>query len=121
MNQPNITAFWHKASFENFMQERLPQLLAERLPLAGYHFAAMSTYTCQVTVLLAPNAGQQEVVYTDLPQPDAQGVFLIDGTERTVVPLAADSELDSTPIQCVGEMLYKLVAERLGEAPPDLP
>ncbi len=123
MNQSNITAFWHKASFDRFMQERLPQLLGERLPLVGYQFAAMGTYTCQVTIAVTGSAYQQavEVVYTDLPQPDEHGVFVSDGAERTVVPLAAHSELDSAEVQCVGEMLYELIAERLGAAPPDLP
>ena len=27
---------WHKASYDQFLSDSLPQLLAERLPLAGY-------------------------------------------------------------------------------------
>ena len=30
---------WHKESFDKFINERLPQLLADRLPLGGYFVA----------------------------------------------------------------------------------
>lgn len=116
------TPFWHKASFDRFFQERLPQLLATRLPLAGYHYASTGDYTCQVAITLATRPGEQEleVEYAELPQPDNDGLFLIDGRRRVVVPTAAHSELDVAEIQCVGELLYDLVAGRLGEAPSDL-
>ena len=31
------TAPWHKQSYDRFIQERLPELIASRLPLASYH------------------------------------------------------------------------------------
>ena len=46
----NITAFWHKESFEELMKERLPKLLADRVPLAGYHFESTGAYTCRVRI-----------------------------------------------------------------------
>ena len=39
----NPAAPWHRESFETFMQEKLPQLLADRLPLAGYHLESTGT------------------------------------------------------------------------------
>ena len=32
----NASTPWHKASFDRFLQDGLPALLAERLPLVGY-------------------------------------------------------------------------------------
>lgn len=123
MANRQMTPFWHKESFKRFMQEHLPQLLAARLPLAGYQYEPTGDYTCRVAITLATRPGEQEleVEYTELPQPDDEGVFLINGRRRVVVPTAAHSELDVAQINCVGEMLYDLVIERLGQAPPDLP
>ena len=36
MSSIAIKATWHKESYDRFLNEQLPQLLAERLPLAGY-------------------------------------------------------------------------------------
>ncbi len=32
----DTATLWHKQTFDQFLGERLPQLLAERLPLGGY-------------------------------------------------------------------------------------
>jgi len=32
----NFSTPWHKASFDQFLSDFLPLLLAERMPLAGY-------------------------------------------------------------------------------------
>jgi len=59
--------------------------------------------------------------YRDVPQPDDDGVFEIDGVPRVVVATAATAALDTAEIQCVGEQLYDYVEARLGEAPEALP
>ena len=48
---------WHKASFDHLLGERLPGLLAERLPLAGYRVEPAGPYTCRLTVTIATDAG----------------------------------------------------------------
>ncbi|MBI1926050.1 hypothetical protein HYR99_17585, partial [Candidatus Poribacteria bacterium] len=117
----NITAFWHKVSFDWFMKEKLPQFLATRIPLAGYHFESTGPYTCRVKVILASAKGDVEVVYDDVPQPDAEGIFQFDGGRRAVVPTASHEELDVAEIQCVGEQLYDYFKARLGGGPGGLP
>jgi hypothetical protein len=117
----NITAFWHKVSFDWFMKEKLPQFLATRIPLAGYHFESTGAYTCRVKVILASTKGDVEVIYDDVPQPDADGIFQLDGGRRAVVPIASHEELDVAEIKCVGEQLYDYFKARLGGAPGGLP
>lgn len=115
-------ATWHKASYDRFLNEQLPQLLAERLPLAGYQVVTTDTYHCQVVVALITETGQQtEVTYTNVPQPDEHGIFWVDDSEWTVVPLAANEDLETATVLCVGDMLANMLQERLGEAPPELP
>jgi hypothetical protein len=112
---------WHKASFDRFIQDRLPQLLAERLPLAGYTVQPNGRTTCQINVSLASPAGDVTVAYSDIPQPDDDGLFEIDGELKVVIPTASGEELDVAEIRCVGEQLYESIQQRLGYAPPDLP
>ena len=82
---------WNKASYDRFINERLPELLAERLPLASYQVAPeenavrkkTSTYwhgnvqwapsagypaTCRVTVTLATATGELPLVYRGIYQ-----------------------------------------------------
>ena len=113
----NITAFWHKESFDRFINDRLPQLLAARMPLAGYHVESTSSYTCCVEVAFASSMGNVEVAHTDVPQLDNEGIFKIDGDERVVIPIAHDENLATAKIKCVGEQLYDNFEERLGSAP----
>ena len=114
----NITAFWHKESFNRFINNRLPELLAERMPLAGYHVESTSTYTCRVEVAFGFSSGNLEESYTDIPQPDDDGVFNINGKDRIVLPVAQDENLAAAEIRCVGEQLYDFIADRLGSTPP---
>ena len=116
----NIAAFWHKQSFEGLMKERLPELLADRLPLAGYHFESIGTYTCCVKLALASTEGYVEVEYTDIPQPDVDGMFTLDGEPYVVVPTASTVKLKQAKIECVGDQLYDYFRARIREAPPDL-
>lgn len=113
----NTSAPWHKTSFDRFLHDRLPQLLAERSPLTGYRVEATGAYTCHVKVAL----GDVEAEYADVPQPDEEGIFKIDGQQRVVIPIASQEELDVAEVRCVGEQLYDYVEERLGEAPDNMP
>ena len=116
----NVTTFWHKESFEELMKERLPELLADRVPLAGYHFESTGTYTCRVRVVIASTDGYVEVEYKDIPQPDTDGMFTLDGEPYVVVPTASTVELKQAKIECVGDQLYDYFKARIREAPPDL-
>ncbi len=115
----NITAFWHKESFNRFTNNRLPELLAVRMPLAGYHVESTSTYTCRIEIAFGFGSGNLDESYTDIPQPDDDGVFNIDGKERIVLPIAQNEDLAAAEIKCVGEQLCDFIAERLGSTPPD--
>ncbi|MCH8289970.1 hypothetical protein IH992_02535 [Candidatus Poribacteria bacterium] len=117
----NITAFWHKASFDQLMTDRLPQLLADRLPLNDCHFVSTGSHTCQVKISLATSSGNVEVVYTDIPCPDEEGVFKIDGEHYVIVPIASHEELDTAEIKCVGEQFYDNFKVRLEGVSSDLP
>ena len=114
-----ITAFWHKESFNRFIHNRLPELLAARMPLAGYHVESTGTYTCRIEVAFGFSSGNLEESYTDIPQPDDDGIFNIDGKDRIVLPIAQDEDLAAAEIKCVGEQLHDFIAERLGSAPSD--
>ena len=116
----NITAFWHKESFEELMKERLPELLADRVPLAGYHFDSADMYTCRIRIVIASTDGYVEVEYKDIPQPDTDGMFTLDGEPYVVVPTASTVELKQAKIECVGDQLYDYFKARIREAPPDL-
>jgi len=115
----NTSTPWHKASFDRFLRDKLPQLLADRVPLAGYQVEPIDRYTCRIKVILASASGDVEIEYT-VPQPDEEGVFVIEGKRRVVIPIASQEELDLADIRCIGEQLYDFIEERLGKAPPDL-
>jgi RNA polymerase Rpb2, domain 6/RNA polymerase Rpb1, domain 2/RNA polymerase Rpb2, domain 3 len=115
------TTPWHKASFDIFLAERLPQLLAEHVPLAGYRVAPEEAYTCCVTLTIATGSGEISLTYPGFPQPDEQGVFVIDSGRRIIIPLADTEALERAEVRCVGEQLYAYIAERIGHAPAHLP
>ena len=106
---------WHRASYDQFLSDSLPQLLAERLPLAGYQVIENdpAAHTCTVVIELT---GGVQAAYPSIPQPDDAGVFYLDGNPHVVIPLASDEELDRAEIACVGEQLYAYIRERLGQA-----
>ena len=70
----NYAAPWHRASFDRLINESLPQLLAERLPLAEYHVEQADEYSVRLTVSVTANGGEVTVSYT-IPQPNAEGFF----------------------------------------------
>ncbi len=111
----NYKTPWHKASYDQFLSDSLPQLLAERLPLASYQVITgdPADHTCTVVVELA---GGAQANYPAIPQPDEAGLFYLNGNPLVVIPLASGEELDQAEITCVGEQLYAYVRERLGQA-----
>ncbi|MCB0124450.1 MAG: hypothetical protein KDE58_19475, partial [Caldilineaceae bacterium] len=121
MTTDKFRADWHKASYDRFLNDRLPQLLADRLPLVGYTSTITDSHTCAVIVTVAGNGAKVATTFTDLPYPTSEGIFNLHGELRTVVPWVAHSDLDRAAVKCVGELLYEWVDERLGEAANDLP
>lgn len=115
-----IDAPWHKTSFDAFLNESLPQLLAEQVPLIGYERISLDDYTCQIRLTLASPSGDIHVTYTDLPQPDQSGIFTIKGKKIAVVPYATHDDLEQAEIFCVGEQIHASIQQRLGKAPNDL-
>lgn len=110
---------WHKRSYDAFLQEKLPKLLAERLPMAAYSAAPAGPYAARVIVEIAPK-GQGITFELSVPQPDDAGVFEIDGRRWVVPPMAENEKLDSAAVACVGEQLHAFIESRLGQAPADL-
>ena len=60
---------WHKESYDTFINDQLPQLLAARLPLAGYRVENPTEQTCTITVAIRNGNGEIEVEYPDIPYP----------------------------------------------------
>ena len=116
----NASAPWHKASFDRFLRERLPGLLSDRLPLAGYRAESTGAHACSVKVILSGESGDVAVEYIGIPQPDGEGVFEVDGRRLIVLPVAPHEDLDAAEVRCVGEQLHDFIQARLGEAPDDL-
>ncbi|MFZ6030565.1 MAG: hypothetical protein ACOYYS_22895 [Chloroflexota bacterium] len=105
---------WHKASYEQFLVDSLPQLLSECLPLASYQVTenASAGHTCTVLVELT---GGTQTRFAAVAYPDETGVFYIGGNPHVVIPLASREELDQAEIICVGEQIYTYIKERLGK------
>ena len=76
----NANATWHRKSYERLLQHQLPGLLAERLPLVGYHTDTADPYTARVRVIMASTTnGDIELDFPNVPQPDKDGLFRIEG------------------------------------------
>ena len=116
----NLDVPWHRESFDLFVHQRLPQLLGERLPLADYQVEQQDSYTFSIKLSLGLGDASVEVEYRDLPRPDRDGLFHIEGNYRVVVPYPDRRELDQARILCVGEQLYDFVDQRLEAAPEQL-
>ncbi|MCC6445984.1 MAG: hypothetical protein IT210_21335 [Armatimonadetes bacterium] len=114
----NASTPWHKKSYDRFLNDSLPRLLADRLPLTGYRSKTAGTCECRIVLTLSRPDGDFEADYL-IPQPDPSGVFEIEQGSWVVVPTASCDDLESADILCVGEQLYRAIAGRLGEAPPD--
>ncbi|MDE2698343.1 MAG: hypothetical protein OXI23_05695, partial [Gemmatimonadota bacterium] len=110
----SVKAPWHKISWDAFVQKGLPELLANRVSLAGYRVVSVDEYTCELHLAIQ---GGQEVVYKDIPLSDDWGRFKVDGFFLTVVPAPTDVDLARAEIRCVGEQLRDYIAERLENMP----
>jgi hypothetical protein len=113
---------WHKDSYDRLLYDRLPKLLADLLPLAGYQVFeespdASSSPACRVQVELE---GGVQADYPAIPRPDEAGLFYLSGEPYVVVPTASQERLDLAEIACVGEQIYAYIQERLGQASGDL-
>ena len=117
----NPTSPWNKESYDTFINDHLPQLLANRLPLSGYRVAETAEQTCTITVAIRNGNGEIEVEYPDIPLPSGRGTFQIEEKEHVIIPLALDDHLDRAEIHCVGEQLYAEIEAQLGEAPEHIP
>ena len=116
----NLDVPWHRESFDLFAHQRLPRLLGERLPLADYQVEQQDSYTFSIKLSLGLGDASVEVEYRDLPRPDRDGLFHIEGNYRVVVPYPDRRELDQARILCVGEQLYDFIDQRLEAAPEQL-
>lgn len=117
----DLSAPWHRSSYDLFLQERLPQLLASRLPLGGYGVTQISETLCRIDLTLGRRGEEVALVFDDLPHPNADGLFWRNEKPYVVVPTASCEDLDVAEIRCVGEQLLDDIAARLGEAPDELP
>ena len=102
-----------KPRYDQFLSDSLPQLLAERLPLADYQVTEAGPHACSIHIAL--NGGVQ-TVFTPLPRPDEDGLFYLADEPCVVIPTASQEELDIAEIACVGEQLLAFIQERLGQA-----
>ena len=116
-----LSAPWHRASFERFLNETLPQLLVSRLPLSGYRVTLTTETACRIDLTLGTNGQEIPLSFDDLPRPDADGLFWRNEKPYVVLPTASCDDLDQAEIRCVGEQVLEDIAARLGEAPDELP
>ena len=71
---------WHKRSYDRALEERLPQLLAARVPLACYAVTADGPHTCQINLSISSATnGDVALTYDGIPRPDEKGLFWRDG------------------------------------------
>lgn len=116
-----IIATWHRASWNEFLEQTLPELLTDRLPLAGYQLddEEPESPTRRVRVFLAGADGDVENSY-DIPRPFEDGSFR--HAERQIVCVAiaeAGVDLAEADVRCCGEQALEWVADRLRTAAPD--
>jgi len=123
---------WHRESYDRFVLERLPELLSERLPLAGYSAEYPTETTVKITIAIATKDGEVSTTFEGLARPDAEGLLWIGGERRqdlgpewrhphVVVPFADNEDLAIATIKCIGEHLYDHIEAQLGEAADGLP
>ena len=138
---------WHKASFDDFLHRRLPELLARRLGVSSYRAEGTGEQTCRI--VLGGRSGQEafEVEHDGLPAPDEGGVFRLaetpdpaggprlppprtipgrerdpsGGVELVVPPLADRDDLAEARVACLGDRLSTFIESRLGEVPGHTP
>ena len=113
----NLDIPWHRESWKRFISESLPNLLERHLPLSSYQVIEQDAYQFSLKLAFAFADGEIEIDYDDLPQPDTQGLFCVEGNYRVVVPYPSEVDLEDAQIYCVGEQLEQFFAERLSRPP----
>jgi hypothetical protein len=105
---------WHAASWERFINESLPELLASKLTITRYD-RERKTGSVSITVGVI-GAGGREITTTfdGIPRPDPSGAFVVGERSVVIVPKAEDERL--TGIACCGEQALEFLEERLPEA-----
>ena len=116
----NTSIPWHRESWDRFINQRLPRLIEERLPLVDYRVDPVDEYAVNIALTVKSEQDEVGVEYANLPQPSADGIFRIDGSYRVVVPYPSERSLDRAEICCVGEQLHDFFEQRLGEPPQDM-
>ncbi len=138
---------WHRASFDEFLHRRLPELLTRRLGVTSCRAEAAGENACRIVLGGRSLEGDFEVEYDGLPAPDEEGVFrLADspepdggtrlppprtlpgrepdpscGVELVVLPVADRDDLAEARIDCLGDRLSTFIESRLGEVPGHTP
>ena len=118
---------WHKASFDDFLHRRLPELLTRRLGVSTCRAEAAGEHACRIVLGGRSPEGDFEVEYAGLPAPDGEGVFRLpddgpSGGAGLVVPPVADrDDLSEAGIACLGDRLTAYIESRLGQVPGDAP
>jgi hypothetical protein len=115
-----FSAPWHTRSYNRFLNELLPDLIASRLPLESCNVTATGPYICEISVILSSTKKAVHLRIGNIPRPDEEGVFEVGGRKVVVMPTASHAELDKAEIRCVGEQIYDFIKSRLSEAPPDI-
>ena len=133
---------WHKASFDDFLHRRLPELLAARLGVRSYRAEGAGEHACRIILGGHSDEGDFEVEYDGLPAPDGEGVFRVaeagpglppprtipggerdpsGGVELVVLPVADRDDLAEARIACLGDRLSTFIEARLGQVPEHTP
>jgi hypothetical protein len=120
MKSLNYVPPWHKESYDRLLNQTLPELLASRLPLAGYNVEMNGGSTCLVRVIISNGNGDIEAVYR-LPMLDECGIAIIAGEPLVVIPHVMEDDLATAEVRCVGERIFDSIDAELGDAPENLP
>ena len=108
-------ALWHKESWETLMEELLPNLLSDQVDINSYSRETGSESDAVSLSLTGQNNKHIEVSYKDIPASSSEGVFLFDGREVVVVPIAENEELAS--VECCGDQMLKFLEQRISRPP----
>jgi len=113
----DVQAPWHKNSWDAFLQDGLPNLLADCVGVAGYRVEETDTYVCRLHLSVKGSRGLTDVVYENIPLCDDLGRFRVDGHTRMVVPKPTEVDLEKADILCVGEQVLAFLASQIGDVP----
>ncbi len=111
---------WHKESYDRLLKQTLPELLAMRLPLAGYTVELIEASACQIKITISNGNGDIEASY-QVPLLDGRGVAQINDESVVVIPHVMGDDLATADVRSVGERIYDAIDAELGEAPENLP